>query len=459
MGFGRIGAYGAFILLFMACDTQGQPTCDIFFKDGLSVERALRDAFMHRSDLHARKHTIKQRRLEQRVELSPLLPQITLQNLFITGTPRTFAQNEIDIEVTQRLIDLGTVLHSYSAARELTHVAEHARELTRDLVKRGVEKSLLDLWEAQREQLFVATRWRASQTQFSRARSRCEAGTIDGVELAQERSQDASVLAETKKYPEALFIGGRRVSRSIEGKFDGKLDDASMCAFVDHAVTSSYKRPLDFYLDQSCMHRQEILIKDAEICSEEHRATREARGYLPTISFVARYNKSGISGLFGPQDQDPLLISCGDCGRKRAGFQGKAIWRAGIQLDWNFDGLASVHRASAAEESVSRLFAERRNTIEQVRLEVKEQYALMQRSQHDICAAEELFLAEKKTYIQKESEFDVGMITKVDVAAARRDFAEAKFKFEQAQIRVSDQYSELLFRSGYPETCVKEELA
>ena len=431
--------------------------CSIFC-DGLSIERAFRCALINRSNLRARAHEIRQREFEQYTELGELLPEITVENFFLTGTPGTFGKHEIDINVKQRLVDFGGVLHGYSAARELTRVSEYECQLARDVVQRDVEKSFLQLWRLQREQIAVKARLCASDKKRWQAESRGQVGEVDCAEVAQELAKDAQIFAEAKNYTDDVFVGEQRVSRSLESEFDGNFDDCSVQAFVERSIACSDMYSLDFYLERSRWNRKEILIKDAQVCSEEHRVTHEASTYLPTLSFMARFNRSGISALFSRNGTPVDPATCQGCCavRDTRGVTTRSIWRLGVQLDWKFDGLVAVHRTSAAQESVARLLAERRDVVCDVRLEVEEGYATVQQSRNDMEAAREEYRAAEQTYALREAEFAVGLITKVDFAAAQRDFEDTKFALEKSEITVAGSYRDLLFRSGYPEVPMKE---
>ena len=450
-------------------------------QSSLNPEQAVQQAYQYRSSLDAYEHQIQSLRLEERVALSGLLPQINVENYFSTGTFGTVGKHEACLEIVQQLINFGGPLYEHSVARQRTIASEYQALLHADNIRSNVEQSMLEVWRLQRKKQYVDATVTASGKRFIQQAHRGGVGDLDMPAVGQVQAEYKRVMASAANYLSDKRKAGSDLERSME--VGGNIDPIAMNDFVEKSLGLATSYSMGFYLDQAFHNRKELFIKNEQIIEKEYQESLFARSYIPSVSFYVRMNHSAAAGLFQDVSTIPTvtrIASTTNCAGQTvcdsddlftddevttvvavppAELAVNTIWRLGIRLDWQFDGFAAIHQTMATDYLLHKDFAERRDLMRIIKNEVEVEYEQLQQKLNDLDASLEAFDAAERIYNKHSAEFQAGLITDIDMAEAVRDFEKAQFDKEEAQIKIADSHRELLARCGYPDIVDKKDFS
>jgi outer membrane protein TolC len=187
-----------------------------------------------------------------------------------------------------------------------------------------------------------------------------------------------------------------------------------------------------FFKEAAQNLRKDLAIKDQEIERFARLKQLKEKSYLPSASLYADISTG----------QPALAVGL----RQLPGN----FWQAGIQFNWNFDGLGNAHKAAAEEASLqSAIFAKRDKELS-IDKEVSNAYHELQQLKKQLDAYctdlsfEEHFLQQKKRY-------EIGDLSETEYKQAVYEWDKAQFDVRDLEVKTVLKYKELLFKSGYPD--------
>jgi outer membrane protein TolC len=187
-----------------------------------------------------------------------------------------------------------------------------------------------------------------------------------------------------------------------------------------------------FFKEAAHVLRKDLAIKKEEVRQHEQLKRLREKSYLPSASLYAQLS-TGVPALAVGLRQLP-----------------GNFWQAGIQFNWDFDGLGNVHRAAAEEAGLQAAIFAKRDKELSIDKEVSNAYHELQQLKKDLDAnctdqsPEELFLQQKKRY-------EVGELSETEYKQALYEWDKAQFNVRNLEVTTVLKYRELLFKSGYPQ--------
>ncbi len=396
----------------------------------LTIEKALDLAAHNRSIVYSLEHLVKARKSDEYVALSGYLPQISFQT-FVSQSQKQFT-GQLSFKKHQQFFNLQQLLYSFAGPLEKYQIAQYdtarahlQKELKQDAIQFEVEKSFLTFYSTLQKNSAMQALATAAHAQFARATAQNNQQLLNAADWYKEMASYATDLSTVNRYGDDVKKAEYTLARSIEIPLREPLALENTAFFIRKTIEQADAYPLDFFLDQACIYRKELAIKDQEI--EQNRALQRfyQRSYLPKFSFFTTIENGAISVP-------------------------SSFWLLGIQISWEFDGLADVHLSQEKKALVVSSMLEKKDTEQTITLEVQTTYHDLQKLLKQLHAAYKEQERDREIFITRKKQYEIGELSAPDFASAQKEWETAQFTIVDLETAVALKHRELLYTCGYP---------
>ena len=228
---------------------------------------------------------------------------------------------------------------------------------------------------------------------------------------------------------EAIALGHLVTLMGLPSETDLKVQVLS-----ELSIPSDMKDSLDEEIGRAFQQRPELLEAIARIRAAQGLQKQARSAYFPTIRF------SGTGGLargYGQEDLNPGHYAEGE------------VWTAGLELRWTlFDGARREEQVIAAKAQRRAAEADLHAFRDQIDEEVFTSYTNMQTALRQQQAATALLTAAAQSYEAAREAYGYGLRSELDVIAAQKALAQARFEDVAARSQLLLQGADLAFRTG-----------
>ena len=180
------------------------------------------------------------------------------------------------------------------------------------------------------------------------------------------------------------------------------------------ACSKGYSLSLEEALTSSLETNFEIKIEESNLAASEENVTQSISNYFPSITFQGSISENEVTGIKS------------QTGSASPGYDLEPSV-ASITITQNlFNGLANYHsliKAKADEQSQKLLYE---NKKQEIILDALESYYNVLLAEKSFLSFKNNFKAIEKRYNSAQAEFDVGLLSKTDVALAKTRMSAAK---------------------------------
>ena len=429
-----IGAIGtAWSLYAQRCTIQG-PETSAPEKQRVTLDDAIAFALTHRSSLNDLMFASKSQRNNALAALSGYLPQISIYSRFLSAKDRAIPKNQQYIYIDQLLFSFAGPVEQYRIEKIGSHIAELGALFHSDEIRYETENSFFNLYLLQTLIAPVSTFEIAATAQLRKAELSNDQGLLNSFLFEKERGSYGYALSKIFNYEEQMTISKTNLTRALQAEQPVLIDMTNARYAISETLNTITHLPYDedFFKEAAHNLRKDLAIKDQEIAQHAQLKQLKEKSYLPSASLYADIATG----------QPALAVGL----RQLPGN----FWQAGIQFNWNFDGLGNVHRAAAEEASLQAAIFAKRDKELSIEQEVSNAYHELQQLKKELDAnctdqsPEELFLQQKKRY-------EVGDISETEYKQALYEWNKAQYDVHNLEVKTVLKYKELLFKSGYPQ--------
>lgn len=200
------------------------------------------------------------------------------------------------------------------------------------------------------------------------------------------------------------------------------------------SIPDSAAAPLEEEVDHAFQQRPELLQDVARIRAAQGALKQAKSEYFPELHF------KGDGGLIRGYGQQDLL----------AGHYAEGeTWSAAFELRWKlFDGFGREKRVAAANAQEKAAVNDLHAARDQIEQEVFTSYTNMLTAFRQRRAAASLLEASGQSYEAARRSFGLGLRSQLDVIAAQKSLAQARYEDVAARANLLFQVADLAFRTG-----------
>jgi outer membrane protein TolC len=410
-----------------------EPVKTSSLKERMTLDDAITYALNHRSSLNDLMFASKSQRNNALAALSGYLPQISFYSRFLAAKDRAIPKNQQYIYIDQLLFSFAGPVEQYRIEKIGSHIAELGALFHGDEIRYETENSFFNLYLLQTRIAPVSTFETFISAQLQKTVLSNKQGLLSSFIFEKEHADYDYGMSAVFGYEEQTTIANTNLTKALEAEQPFFIDMTNARYTIKETLNTITHLPYDEVFFKEAAHnlRKDLAIKDQEIERFARLKQLREKSYLPSASLYADIATG----------QPALAVGL----RQLPGN----FWQAGIQFNWNFDGLGNVHKAAAEEASLqSAIFAKRDKEIS-IEKEVSNAYheLLQLKKQLDVTCSdqspEELFLQQKKRY-------EVGDLSETEYKQAVYEWDKAQFGVRDLEVKTVLKYKELLFKSGYP---------
>lgn len=399
-------------------------------------------AWKNSTSLPAFSERIRKQKYLEDAALAGMLPQLFIRGRVAKADKRislqsTFPDRAVDFSVRQLLWSFSGPIQEYHLARTRTRIAQEQELFQKDKLRFGSEQTFLDVYLRIQEKNRIQALNVSSYAIFNLGNTNNEVGLLSATQWSRVQSTFTSDQAIVAQYTNTLNRAIGAFEFEVGEYFPYAHDDEYPCLEIPNGLCTFNPVSVEEYICQALHHRKEMHIKSWEIDQEERKRILAARSYIPTISltFDVRRNTFGIDVAIGAVNQIDTIKQLN--------------YAVGLQLDWSFDGGASIHEAQSIEAEMIALKFEQLNLAARIKRDVKVAYEELQVLLKEVEAEKARIITAEKQFKLQQNRFKVGQLSEVDAIIAKTEWENAQFQLTQRKITAEKKYSELLFLCGY----------
>lgn len=400
-------------------------------KKRLTLDDALKQALSQRSNLKNLHLLTKSQRNLSLAALSGYLPQVGVTSVFQKAKNDAVPLNQQGIEISQLLFSFAGPVEQYRIQKHGTRIAELNELLQRDAVQLETETTFLNLYLLHKRVAPIRSFEVSAKADVQKTLLSNDLDLLSSFSFESGKAQFDYAVSTLFNYEEQVMIATTDLTKAIETEAPFTIDMLNAEYFVQKNLGVVEKHDETFFKEAAHQLRKELAIQTEQIAQLEKLKQFQEKSYLPSISLFANIATG-----------EPAL---GVGIRQLPG----AFWAAGLQFNWNFDGLGNAHRAAAEEAALQAAIFEKRNKELSIDQEVSNAYHELQQLNKNLAATcsdqspEEQFLQQKKRY-------EVGDISETEYKQALFEWDKAQYAVYDQQVKTVLKYRELLAKSGYP---------
>jgi outer membrane protein TolC len=403
-------------------------------KEHVTLDDAITFALSHRSSLNDLLFASKSQRNNALAALSGYLPQVSVYSRFLASKDRAIPKNQQYIYIDQLLFSFAGPVEQYRIEKLGSHISELGALFHRDEIRYETENSFLNLYLLQSRIAPVSTFEVSIAAQLQKTLLSNKQGLLSSFLFEKEHADYDYGMSAIFGYEEQITIANTNLTKALEAEQPFLIDMTNARSTIKTTLDTITHLPYDetFFKEAAQNLRKDLAIKDQEIERFARLKQLKEKSYLPSASLYADISTG----------QPALAVGL----RQLPGN----FWQAGIQFNWNFDGLGNAHKAAAEEASLqSAIFAKRDKELS-IDKEVSNAYHELQQLKKQLDAYctdlsfEELFLQKKKRY-------EIGDLSETEYKQAVYEWDKAQFDVRDLEVKTVLKYKELLFKSGYPD--------
>lgn len=431
-----------FLFILIACSSWSlsakrclpkEPVAASPLKERVTLDDAIAFALSHRSSLNDLLFASKSQRNNALAALSGYLPQISVYSRFLAAKDRAIPKNQQYIYIDQLLFSFAGPVEQYRIEKLGSHITELGALFHSDEIRYETEISFFNLYLLQARIAPVSTFELSIAAQLQKTVLSNKQGLLSSFLFEKEHADYDYGMSAIFGYEEQITIANTNLTRALEAEQPFLIDMTNARSTIKTTLDTIAHLPYDeaFFIEAAQNLRKDLAIKDQEIERFARLKQLKEKSYLPSASLYADIATG----------QPALAVGL----RQLPGN----FWQAGIQFNWNFDGLGNVHRAAAQEASLQAAIFAKRDKEFSINKEVSNAYNELLQLKKELAVTcsdqspEELFLQQKKRY-------EVGDLSETDYKQAVYEWEKAQFGVRDLEVKTVLKYKELLFKSGYP---------
>lgn len=403
-------------------------------QEQVTLDDAITYALTHRSSLNDLLFASKSQRNNALAALSGYLPQISVNSRFLASKDHALPKNQQYINIDQLLFSFAGPVEQYHIETLGSHIAELGALFHRDEIRYETESSFFNLYLLQTRIAPVSSFEVSLAARLQKALLSNDQDLLSTYSFKKERADYGYGMSAVFGYEEQTIIANTNLTRALEAEQPFLIDMINARYAIKETLDTITHLPYDetFFKEAAHNLRKDLAAKDEEIERFARLKQLREKSYLPSASLYAAISTG----------QPALAVGL----RQLPGN----FWQAGIQFNWNFDGLFNVHKAAAEEASLQSAIFAKRNKELSIDKEVSNAYHELQQVKKDLDTAladeslEEIFLQQKKRY-------EVGDISETEYKQTVYEWDKAQFGIRDLEVKTVLKYKELLFKSGYPQ--------
>lgn len=398
-------------------------------RGGASIGELIADVFAQRTDIEAAERVVEELEHREDAILCGMLPQSEAYGYLAKFQNSALPWMQLGIHVEQTLFDMaGPVLQQHKAAHD-TQVARIMKLSMQYDARHEVERAAIDLWKRNLEYDLQQALKVSSVDTYQSALLQSEVGLLSDPDFEKSRAEFQNSASRISAYPHEISFA----RYGIEGATEKRFERALPC-FPDFTKTLTY------LLNRPCWDTEEIVKEgyanstdlprlEQEIESAEDEVDLDRYSYIPSISGFAEAYKSRF--------ERPVVTNI-------------FPWRAGVRVDWTFDGFANMHRAREARaKKWEKIFLYKRTEFD-IRQEVTQADQAFKISVESLKASLAQAAKQREFFRKEEKAFSVGLRSEVQFAQSVTAWHQAQFDVIRGTMESATRYVELIYEMGYP---------
>ncbi len=404
-----------------------------------SVAEALKSAYENRPDFKKTHFDIRALERSQRVALADYLPHISFKAGAGTASPLSFfaPKRFAQIEFSQLLYNPAGPIQRFRIARQDTRVAQWQRKILEYNIRVNVERDVLDLWYSQQRRWLILDYYIVSKMVYSQDVHEFNLGLSNLSAFLQKRSDFASAQSRARQYLEEIRVSSENLERSAAITISPltPIDKQSVNDLIAEALRSAVTHTAPEYFQEAVLNRRELDAIDETITKESYWQKFYCKSYFPKIALYTMLVKYTYKGNIAATIEASVATG----------------WNTGLSISWQFDGLANVFNASAADERAFAAMMERIDMIAKIKKDVFINHAELRKFFKDYVSAIIDYRRASNEIKLKRKQYEVGLLSLVEKRQADVVWYKASYDFLTTKINVAKQYRTLLHSCGYPE--------
>jgi len=406
----------------------------------ISERNAVAKALFNRKDLESFEFIRRQAKTQERAALSAYIPQATfgLKKARVNPTqllhpetseptlcPSETSLSDVTFGATQLIFSAGKPLLDYRVAKEGTRIVELDEQTAANNIRFSTESAFLETQRLHWKKSFIATQDQAAKISFSQNACANTVGFLNQADWQSAIAQYGTIQSDVFNYPREQTRRFDTLQREVSAPISPENLDFSL-----QNVENIFLEPLDFYLRAALLHRPDLEKQKRSAVQAKWQEKSYRRSYMPEVKIYAEAFDNQLK-IWGPRHR-------------------LSRWAAGLRLDWAFDGLFNVHKAEQSKNLEVQFKLQEKDLELQIETDVKTTHEQIKILQNKL-KAQALSLKQQKTNLLfKRNQFEVGNISKAELAEAERSYKETEFNLISLQIDIKITYQNLLFICGYP---------
>lgn len=392
--------------------------------------QAPQEAFNRRASLQASQFRIEARKQDAWTALSDYFPKVHLITNFAGSKNHILPRADALFEIDQLIFSFANPRDRFYIAQQNTLIAQHLYNQNRDTIQIAAETSFLDAWLTMQRDSAIAARSHAAHKTIEAAHNQRSVGLLGINDLLSADAAYQTDMAVVLQHDDTVATSLYNLERQTKVTIAGPLATPSTLEQLNADKTFFSCHDLDSYRHAAFLNRKELKIAHEEI--ERERLTKEffAKKYFPSISIFYRTRLTE----FKPQALPNITL-----------------WEAGARFTWEFDGFGYFFEKKAAEARMWENVFNKQRISSNIKLEVETTYYELETLMKDLKAQEALFAQADNEWKLQQLNYEIGIISGVDLATAHQTLLDAQFSLLTAQTAVSSKHRELLFTCGYPQ--------
>ncbi|HMK43330.1 MAG TPA: TolC family protein [Dissulfurispiraceae bacterium] len=420
-GLSRIRRWGAVFLIGVWCIPvlAGAEEPSAPFKPGeqLTVDQCVGIAVVRHPQLAAAQGAVKASESRIGQAVAAYLPQVNASGNYMkikapngtsitsleSGSNKPYQQYSGSINASQLIYDFGKTpnqiwIQKYGAEASRGDFAE-----TKVSLVLAVRQAYYGLLQAQRNRDVAKEVVVQFEQHLQQAQGFYEVGTKPKFDVIKAKADLSNAKLNLIKAENALRIAKVTLNNTLG------YPDAPDYSIVDSLDIVKKEIPLPEAVERAYKNRPELLASDARVKASDEQVSYAYKGFLPSISAVGSYSRTG---------QD---------------FLPPEGWTAGIALSWSlFNGFQTVHQVGEAKANLETAKANYDLLKQNVLLEVQQAYLQLMQAKESIPTAELGVQQATENLDIANGRYNAGVGSPIEVTDAQVTYINAKTAHTQA---------------------------
>lgn len=427
-------------------------------KTDLTVNEAVQIAYQNKPNLKAYQYAIEESKMRSRQARCGYFPTLTMSGDLSQTRGQSAPTLDIDFTLQQLVLNFAGPIEQFKRAKKVTQVIEYQNEIDKKNIRHEVEKAFLECWKVQQQNASIRSFKKSTDSGYEKAEHANRLELIDKNDWLKVTADNAQNLSTVDNYYEDVMIAQKKLEffmgqpvdleitgvKEIDSRYvNKKFHRVKLNLVWEGGTQDPASKPVEFYYDIALKNRDELKIADKTIAIAKDDVKLAQRSRLPVINITL---SGGTWRNFTATLEETVTAPT------RQNYQ-----TVSANFTWPlFDGLQSYYQENLSHATMLKEILNKEQTMQAIKFDVEKAYFAYIQSQTLLKAKDFDLTRAKNELTLKKQQFDIGIISKVELDAAQTDWDKSNYAWLDSKIDLETKKIDLYFACGYGEINIED---